>query len=165
MTNQKRGFTLIELLVVVLIIGILAAVAVPQYQVAVEKARAVEAITQIRALMNAQEAYRLATGGYSETFDKLDFSFEGTLNNNKTVFSQKNWTVSLVNISQPIVYAWRNKEAKKGRYFIQGWLSNGQIYCTAYLEDTVSTRVCKTFGVGQQCPWSTEETTALCYQI
>ncbi len=62
MKNAKRGFTLIELLVVVLIIGILAAVAVPQYQKAVAKARAAEIMLFANAYEKAVASHVLAHG-------------------------------------------------------------------------------------------------------
>ncbi len=58
--KQKNGFTLIELLVVVLIIAILSAVALPQYQKAVEKARLAEALNMIGTLQRAVASYKLA---------------------------------------------------------------------------------------------------------
>lgn len=64
MQKHKRGFTLIEVLVVVLIIAILAAVAVPQYQKAVAKSRFVQTMTVTRTIYNSALQYYLANGVY-----------------------------------------------------------------------------------------------------
>ena len=68
---SKAGFTLIELLVVVLIIGILAAVAVPQYQKAVRKARVAEAKIILKKLTDAQDLYFTTYGADAERYSSI----------------------------------------------------------------------------------------------
>lgn len=69
--TTARGFTLIELLVVVLIIGILASVAVPQYTKAVEKSRAAGVIQKVKSLQNAVDMYLLANDWPTVQFTNL----------------------------------------------------------------------------------------------
>ena len=74
MTNKRRtqGFTLIELLVVVLIIGILAAVAVPQYFKVVEKGRVAEVTAYIGDLRGSQDRFCLRSQNYTSDANLLD---------------------------------------------------------------------------------------------
>ena len=72
------GFTLIELLVVVLIIGILSAIALPQYQKAVRKTRLVQALPTLKAISHAKKVYYLANGSYTNALDSLDIQLPYT---------------------------------------------------------------------------------------
>ena len=72
---NKKAFTLIELLVVVLIIGILAAIALPKYEVAVEKSRMAEALINARSMVQARALeYLQSPGSYAKAEDIMELS-------------------------------------------------------------------------------------------
>jgi len=141
---MKRGFTLIELLVVVLIIGILAALELPQYQVAVEKSRMMEAMIVGRAIKDAQDRYYLANNAYADDFDDLDIGLPGT----KT--SETIWDLTNERIVIASTYLYVRNTTKTiilvlpygGTTFASwdSWL------CLAKQGNNVAQQVCKSLG-------------------
>lgn len=75
--NNKKGFTLIELLVVVLILGILAAMAMPQYFKAVERSRMTEAVTLLANIADAQQRKYMQVNRYASAYTALDVAPKG----------------------------------------------------------------------------------------
>ncbi len=115
--EKFSGFTLIELLVVVLIIGILAAIAVPRYQKVVKKNRALQLQILIKSIQEAEEAFLLANGTYSQCLNDLDInvlsSFTSLTETDGCVTSASKGTGdSKVTISV-------------SRYLDNGWLDKG----------------------------------------
>ena len=92
MKINKKAFTLVELLVVILIIGILAAIAVPQYQLAIEKSRASEAFILLKAIKQAEDIYFLSNPEDSvPTLEKLDIDIPGEIVENKPSVRRTNY--------------------------------------------------------------------------
>ena len=96
--GRLGGFTLIELLVVVLIIGILAAIAVPQYELAVEKARAAEALSVLKSIKQAGDLCVLQQGLPEDRdgcyFDEIDLDLPGFDCSNPMYCNGKNFEYS-----------------------------------------------------------------------
>ncbi|MBR3632886.1 MAG: prepilin-type N-terminal cleavage/methylation domain-containing protein [Elusimicrobiaceae bacterium] len=99
---MKKGFTLIELLVVVIIIGILAAIALSQYEKAVEKSKTGQAVVMLKSLYQAAIEYQMANGTWPSFFSDLSVSppwtgktnwYESSLT--KDVLSNKDWSLQL----------------------------------------------------------------------
>lgn len=84
--NQKRkegGFTLIELLVVIIIIGILAAIALPSFLNQASKAKQSEGKSFVGAINRAQQAYALEKGSFTADFTELNVGLPTQTNNYK----------------------------------------------------------------------------------
>ncbi len=151
---QGRGFTLIELLVVVLIIGILAGVAVPQYTKAVLKARYTELQTTIFAFKNASEVYYMANGDYPHSWEDTDLDLPAGCSLNTG--TDRGWMYCKNKLSFDFFDA--NNQNLVGFYSVNGilkvgyiqWLDNSpypaQRECWARTQDEEGTSFCKSLG-------------------
>lgn len=117
---MNKGFTLIELLVVVLIIGILSAVALPQYTKAVEKSRATEAITLLGNLANAEQIYKMSTGGYTNDLSLLDIQLPGVGSTTVSTVSTKNFTLTVTSANNAATFAANAVRANNGTAITSG---------------------------------------------
>ena len=129
---KNKGFTLIELLVVVLIIGILAGTALPQYTKAVEKSRATEAVTLVSNIAKAEAVYALGTNSFTNDLNSLDVQVPSINATDSSKSETKNFDVQVVAVNPLQVVATR--KGTNNVYSIVGAMplnGNLQIWCKA----------------------------------
>ena len=139
MSYLKKGFTLTELLMVTVVVGVLITIAVPKYQIAMEKGRALEAIANAQALSDAANAYYVMNGNsYGNSGSAI------------TAFAQRVGAVTQSKFfDDPEIDAhewvfWVSFPRKGGKYNIQFVNFGGEVsnrYCSG------DVRYCRAFGL------------------
>jgi type IV pilus assembly protein PilE len=147
-----NGFTLIELLVVVLIIGILAAVALPQYTKAAERGKASEALIMGKAIRDSLDRYALANGAWPDTFnpDDLDISVppNASFTGGVMKLNRFSYSYSGLGTGKNVLYVPSTKPLSDGSviwFDIYAVSNSGKIHCNA-VSGTRAEQICKTYG-------------------
>ena len=153
--STSAGFTLIELLVVVLIIGILAGAALPQYQRAVQKTRLTNALQIAFNIRKAQEIYYLANGTYTDDLYSLDIDYSKSgctiaspdtsiMNCKNTIFDNIVGTVGNP-IGHRVSFDYSSDKIVKVDVYFEHSSKPNQIECTGKTDEGVA--LCKSLNL------------------
>ena len=139
---KNQAFTLIELLVVVLIIGILAAIAVPKYELSVEKSRISGVYNLLNSVRKAEEIYFLANRTYTDNIGDLDVDFPYNISEHNTYVHGGKYYWRICG-GDTCMYATR--QWKDGFYMIEVYFPEGDFVCVAQ-QNTKAQEICSALG-------------------
>jgi len=171
---KEKGFTLIELLIVVLIIGILAAIAVPQYNKAVKKSRAMQALILVRNIADSRERYFLETGDYPVNFSDLDIQvpaeesrYPGYNDSYAKITVSKDWFILMGSGAYANYVTAYSSGTVSTVYISYQKDRDRKIFCVASNTNTEGLALCQSLGAKQtnpptvNCGWNATQCLAL----